>query len=313
MSLVKSIFKWLGIAIGAVIVLILLVVGYIYWKSGHMLSKTYEFAVARAVYAPSDSATMARGEHLATAVMMCAECHGKDFGGNKVVDVPEFARIYGPNLTGGKGGLGIGHGYDIKQFDRAVRHGITQEGRGLYVMPSIHYTYASDDDLAALYAYIGSRPPVDREVPPFTLGPIGRMLVATRKLPPNWAEMIQHDAPRPAKPPQAATKEYGQYLARLSCVGCHRADLSGGVIEDGDPKWPPSSNLTSALKKYTFEDFHKALTEGVRPGGNPVSDVMPVRWTGLLDDYEIQALWLYLKDLPEVPTSTASWFTSRTP
>jgi mono/diheme cytochrome c family protein len=316
MSIVGKVFKWLGIVVGAVIVIILLVVGYIYWKSGSIVGKKYTFSVARAVYVPSDSATVARGEHLASAVMMCMECHGKDFGGAKVVDQPVFARIYGPNLTKSKSGRGVGGpNYDIKTFDRAVRHGIMQDGRGVYIMPSMHFTYLSDDDLAALFAYVSNRSSVDREVPPFTLGPIGKMLVATGKLPPAWAEIIQHNAPRPAKPAQGATKEYGQYIARLSCIGCHRPDLSGGVIEDGDPAWPPSSNLTSVLKKYTFDDFKKVLTEGERLGGNPVSVPMAnaVQWTGLMDDYEIQALWLYLKDLPEVPTASASWFTTKTP
>ena len=317
MSIVGKVFKWLGITVGAVVLLILLGVGYIYWKSSSMLGRKFEYTVARAIYAPADSAARARGKHLATAIMMCAECHGENFGGARVVDEPVFARIYGPNLTAGKGGRGVGHGYDIKTFDRAVRHGITKDGRGLYLMPSQHYTYASDDDLAALYAYISSLPPVDNDPPPFTLGPIGRMLVATGKLPPTWPEVIQHDAPRPAKPAAGPTKEYGQYIARLACIGCHRPDLSGGIIEDGDPKWPPASNITKggALKDYTYDSFYKVLTEGERPGGNPVAEPMSnaVQFTGLMEDYEIEALWHYLQSLPAVPTGTASWFTTKTP
>ena len=317
MSVVGKVFKWLGIVVGALIVVILLVVGYIYWKSGSKLNKQYEYQVARAIYAPADSAALARGQHIVSSLAMCVECHAKDFGGATIIDVPVFAVVTGPNLTAGKGGRGVGHGYDIKQFDRAVRHGIMKDNRGVIIMPSMHYTYMSDDDLAAVYSYIASQPPVDREVEPVTLGPIGRMLVATGKLPPAWAELINHDAPRPPKPAQEATKEYGQYLARLACIGCHRPDLSGGVIEDGDPKWPPSSNLTPAgpLKDYTFDDFKKVLAEGERPGGNPVAEPMAnaVRYTGLMDDYEIEGLWLYLRSLPAVPTGTASWFTTRTP
>ena len=317
MSVVGKVFKWLGIVVGAVIVVILLVVGYIYWKSGSKLSKKYDYQVTRAVYAPADSAALARGKHLATALGVCVECHGENFGGKKVIDVPIFAVVYGPNLTAGQGGRGVGHGYDMKTFDRAVRHGITKDGRAAYIMPSVHYTYMSDDDLGMLYSYISSLPPVDNEPPPVTFGPIGRMLVATGKLPPAWAELIDHEKPRPAKPAHGATKEYGQYLTRLTCIGCHRPDLSGGIIEDGDPAWPPAANITKggALKDYTLESFKKVLTEGERPGGNPVAEPMAnaVRYTGLMEDYEIEAIWLYLQTLPAVPTGTASWFTTRVP
>ena len=317
MSVVKSIFKWLGIIVGAVIVLILLVVGYIYWKSGSKVGKKYEYSVARAVYAPADSAALARGKHLATALGVCVECHGENFGGKMVIDAPIFAIVYGPNLTAGQGGRSVGHGYDIKTFDRALRHGITKDGRGMYIMPSQHYAYLSDDDLGMLFSYITSLPPVDNEPPPVKFGPIGRMLIATGKLPGPWPELINHDAPRPAKPAQGATTEYGQYLTRLTCIGCHRPDMSGGIIEDGDPAWPPASNLTKGgvLKDYDLAAFKKVLTEGERPGGNPVAEPMAnaVRYTGLMDDYEIEAIWLYLQSLPAVPTGTASWFTTRVP
>src|SRR3990172_5321526 len=139
MSVVGTVFKWLGIVVGAVVVVILLVVGYIYWKSGSKLSKKYDYQVTRAVYAPADSASLARGRHIISSLAMCVECHGKDFGGATIIDVPVFAVASGPNLTRGKGGLGVGHDYDIKQFDRAVRHGITKDNRGMIIMPSIHY------------------------------------------------------------------------------------------------------------------------------------------------------------------------------
>ena len=60
----------------------------------------------------------------------------------------------------------------MKTFDRAVRHGITKDGRAAYIMPSVHYTYMSDDDLGMLYSYISSLPPVDNEPPRSRLVPL---------------------------------------------------------------------------------------------------------------------------------------------
>jgi cytochrome c5 len=141
------------------------------------------------------------------------------------------------------------------------------------------------------------------------------LLVAQGNFPKLSPEMINHQAARPAKPPVGETWEYGEYLARLSCVGCHGMDLSGGPIEGAPPEWPPASNLTRADvgAKYTEADFFNALREGVRPGGAAISDIMPFKRTTDLTDSEIRALWLYTQHLPSKPMGSFVWKDSKRP
>ena len=44
-----------------------------------------------------------------------------------------FGEIMPSNLTSGKGG--IGGTYTDAEFARAIRHGITREGKGIIIMP----------------------------------------------------------------------------------------------------------------------------------------------------------------------------------
>ena len=69
-----------------VLTLVLLVAfGAAYGFAQRELGRSY--AVARRAPVPAtDSASLARGEHLATAIGKCADCHGADFGGSVVVE-----------------------------------------------------------------------------------------------------------------------------------------------------------------------------------------------------------------------------------
>ena len=247
---------------------------------------------------PTDSLSLERGRRLATIISKCSGCHTADLGGGVFIDAPPVARLFSANLTRGKGGIG-GQLTDL-DWERAIRHGVKPDGTALLFMPAVEFQQMSDEDAAALIAYLKSVPPVDREVGRNSVGPIGRALFAKGDLPLLPAEMINHAAAHPAPVPMGATVEYGRYLANIGgCKGCHGDGLSGGRIPGSPPDWKPAANITpTGIGHYTEEDFFRALREGMRPGGVPIDTLMPWAFTKQMTDDEIRAVYTYLKTVP---------------
>ena len=296
----KKVLRWLGLTLGVVVVLLAIAVGFMYVRSGQRLARTYE-AASSGLVAPADSASLSEGSRLAV-VWGCADCHTADFGGEMFIDAPPFGRIPAPNLTAGVGG--VGGAYDDEDWARAVRHGIKPDGTPLLIMPSTHYSGLSNEDLGRIVAHLRSTAPIDREHPARTLGPIGRMLVATGLLPVP-ADAIDHERSEYTAPPRAATVEYGAYLGS-GCSGCHGEDLTGGPALEPDTPAPPNltPHLTDGIGSWRVDDLRRALREGRRPDGTVLALQMP--WPGLarLEDDEIEAIWLYLSSVPALPDPT---------
>ncbi len=298
--MMRSIGKFLLLAVLAVALLAGAAAAAIYLLSSARLERRYAVTAAP-VALPSDAAALARGGHLAT-VWGCRSCHGDDFGGAAVIDDLAMGRVFGPNLTAGRGGLGAG--LTTADWVRAVRQGVGPDGRALRIMPSKDYAGMSDADLGSLIAYIRSLPPVDRKPPPVALGPVSRLLLVTGKLKLS-ADVIDHSRPAvPTSPVEAPTPAYGAYLAS-TCTGCHNPHFSGGRIAEGPPSWPPAANLTqgpgSAVKGWTEQDFIRTLRTMRVPDGRPVNPVMPSVF-GQMNDTELRAIWAYIQTLPAAPT-----------
>ncbi|MFZ5432763.1 MAG: c-type cytochrome [Calditrichota bacterium] len=305
-----GVLQWVLLIVAGLAAVILLVIGGLYIISGKKLNQKYDIAAVKSPVIQADSVTLARGQHVAYALGGCVDCHGEHYEGKVVADDPMFARLYGPNLTSGKGGLP--EDYSYADFERAVRHGVGTDGTSLWIMPSYHYCNFSDNDLAALYAYIRNLPPVDATVPKRSLGPIGRMLYLQKKLALTTAALTDHHAAHDA-PPAGPTAEYGHYMAKVSCVGCHGQNLSGGPIIDAPPEWPPAANLTRGGigATYTEDDFFRAMREGKRPGGATLSEVMPYRLVKYMTDDELHALWAYLQTCPPALMGSGSWMAQK--
>lgn len=215
-----------------------------------------------------------RGKHLLESRYGCFDCHGADLGGGTMMDAPPVARLFGPNLTSGKGG--VVSKYTTADWDRIVRHGIKPDGKGT-VMPSVDFLSMSDQELSDIITFIRAQPPVDREQPRPEYGPVGLLLLAKGDINVT-AEIVDHQKAHERLPPETASKEFGHHLAQV-CTGCHGRALKGGPIAGGDPSWPPSADLTTkGLAGRTYEDFKRALTEGKRKDGS-----------------ELKALWGYLQ------------------
>jgi len=243
---------------------------------------------------------VSRGKHMLESFYTCVECHGADFGGGVMVDDPNtIGRLLGPNLTLGTGSRTLN--YSAADWDRMVRHGVKPDGSGT-PMPSRDFFAMSDRELSDVVSYIRSLPPVNKEVPPVRLGPVGKMLVATDQIvlsadlhPTN--HVIEHAT---LPPTVVADATFGKHLAQ-TCTGCHGADLAGGPIKGGLPEWPPAANLTQAgLAGWTYDDFARALREGKSKNGVALREPMAnmPKFARNMSETEMRALWAYIKELP---------------
>lgn len=287
----------LGWTLGSIVVVACVILAGIYVASQRRIDATFTVEGHKLVI-PTDSLAIARGRHLVRTISKCTDCHRPDLGGGLFIDIPPVAKLYTANLTRGKGGVG-GQLSDL-DWERAIRHGVKPDGHALLFMPSHEAWYATDEDVAAMIAYLKTIAPVDREIGKSKAGPIGRALFLKGDLELVPAELVNHRAAHPAPVPMGPTAEYGGYLAQIGgCKGCHGATLSGGHIPGTPPDWKPAANLTpTGIGHYTEEDFFRALREGKRPTGTPIDTLMPFRYTKDMTDDEIRAVWLYLKTVP---------------
>jgi mono/diheme cytochrome c family protein len=266
---------------------------------GSRVNQTYDIAV-EPVTVPDDPSAIERGEHLALAVLGCPACHGDNLGGDEFINESGIATIYASNLTSGDGG--VGSQYTDEDFARAIRHGVNKDGRGLIIMHSDAYHNMSEDDLAAVIAYVRSVPPVDNEFPSAEFGVLGRIFIAlgmfdTEDFGLIAAEKIDHDAPFDTKPPEGPTAEYGQYLTSISlCFLCHGVDLRGGSapLEEGMPVGPDLASVAD----WSEDEFVTLMRTGETPSGRELDpEWMPWDIFMEMTDEELSAIYEYLRTL----------------
>lgn len=297
----KRVLKWIGFVLAGLLGLAVLAAAAVYAISGYRFNRTYEVQ-ATPVEIPADPAAIEYGEHIAS-IRGCKACHGEDLSGQIEFQDPMVGVIANANLTGGAGSEVIG--YTVEDWDRAIRHGIGQDGKPLLIMPAAQHAIMSDEDFGALLAYIFSLPPVDNKLPELKLALIPRIFYVLGQTEGVFvpAEVIDHDTPRPPAPERGVTAEYGAYLAGL-CTLCHGSGFSGGYLPGVPPApdEPPPMNITPGgeLAGWTFEDFLTAMRTGITPSGRQLDDVwMPYQTLfGDMTDEEWEAIWLYLQTLP---------------
>lgn len=281
-------------ALGGLATLVVALVVAVYAVSTTRLHKTFDVALVDVPVA-SDSATLARGEHLVRVLGKCGECHGTDLGGQVFIDGGP-GRLVAPNLTLG-GAMGV---HTPAQIVRAIRHGVAADGHGLKIMPSADYNALSDQDVGAIVSYIKTLPAVKRDLPATQLYFLGRALWTAGQLPLYDADRIDHAKRQPMQVAAATTPVYGHYLADVGgCTGCHGPGLSGGKIPGTPPEWKPAANLTpTGIGAWSLDDFTRALRTGKRPNGTPIDTIMPWRASGQMTDDEIAAVYAFLKTVP---------------
>jgi mono/diheme cytochrome c family protein len=288
----SSIGRWSARIVGALVMLLAVAVGGVYAASEWRFRKQFEVPT-HVVTVPTDSAAVARGEHIAT-IRGCMACHGQGFVGHVEVDDPMLGRLAGPNLTNG----GRGAALTDADWERAVRHGVRRDGAPLLIMPAFEHTGMSDGDLGSLIAYVRSLRGSPSVPPPSRAGPVLRGLFAAGMVLLLSAEQIDHTAPHPKQVAAEPTAAYGNYLSGM-CKGCHGPQLSGGKIPGAPPEWKPAANLTPAgIGRWSEGDFITALRTGRRPGGTAIDPSMPWKEFGQMNDTELRALYAYLRSVP---------------
>jgi mono/diheme cytochrome c family protein len=162
-----------------------------------------------------------KGQYLAIAAD-CAACHstkgGAPFAGGYAIGSP-MGVIWSTNITPSKQ-HGIGN-YTEAQFARALREGVTPDGRHLYpAMPYTSYAMLTDADTAALYRYFMTQvAPVEtaskRTALPFPFSVRASMA--------GWNALYANSKPFVADPARSPAYNRGNYLVNglAHCTACH--------------------------------------------------------------------------------------------
>jgi mono/diheme cytochrome c family protein len=290
--------KMVGIIIACIIGVLILSTVAFYTLGESRLSRKY-IVPEETVSIFSDDETLTEGKRI-FQYRGCEACHGEQLQGLVYLDNPAIGQVITPNLTSGKGGIGTQR--TDGDLLRSIRHGIRPDRTPLLFMPSTEFYYLSDTDVGKVIAYIRSVPPIDNETPASKLSITGRIVMnITKEITFLPAELIPHDAPRPAAPDPGVTVEYGEYLT-YSCKVCHGPTLSGGEIPGFPPEWPSAPNLTSGkgsrLPSWNEEGFIEIIRTGQKHGRSINPDYMPWKSYRHMTDDELRAVYTYLQSLP---------------
>ncbi|WP_426436638.1 c-type cytochrome [Bradyrhizobium genosp. P] len=235
---------------------------------------------------------IARGK--AVADSFCSGCHtttgpltgGTDLAKDLPVNIGSFVAA---NLTPAGA---LKHWSDGEIF-RAVRNAVDANGRWLVIMSFTNASRLSDDDTIAVIAYLRSLPAAGTPTP----GPLDRFnFLGTAML---GAGLLPDAKPVTAAsvvaPPKAPTAQYGEYLLSYQdCRECHGKTLAGGV----PGQLPPLGPDLGVVKEWSLAQFIATMRTGIDPGGHQISDQMPWRPIGRMDDDELAAMYQYLTQLP---------------
>jgi len=293
----KGFLKWLTIILGGLLGLVLIIGLILYGIGQARLNKVYDITPYN-VELPADEKDLLEGKRI-FQYRGCEACHGEELQGVVYLENPAIGQVITPNLTSGEGGIGAER-TDLDLI-RAVKYGVSSDGKALLFMPSTEFYYLSDLDLGRVLAYIRSKPAVDNLPEPSELSTTGFIVMnLTQEITFLPVELIPIEEEPPAAPEPGLTAEYGEYLA-LSCVVCHGLELSGGEIPGFPPEWPAAGNLTSGpgsrLPTWGEEGFIEIIQNGEKHGRAIHPDYMP--WTSYrhMNDLELGAVYSYLMGL----------------
>jgi len=175
---------------------------------------------------------VAQGEALA-ALGNCAVCHsvpgGDPYAGGYAIPTP-FGTLYSTNITPDPE-HGIGR-WSEAAFARALRSGVSRSGSLLYpALPYDHFTRATDEDVAALYAWVMSQP-ASASVPPANAL---RFPFGFRPLLAGWQLLFLDEARFAPSPDRSAEWNRGAYLVEGlgHCGACHTPRNALGAADPG--------------------------------------------------------------------------------
>jgi len=315
---VRKFFKVVGYVIGAVAVLALAALAY------------FDLTYPRVDAAPGikieiTPARLARGEYLVKHVAGCFDCHSER----------DWTKYAGPTIRGseGKGGEqfdqtdgvpGNVYAYNITpagigtwtdgEILRAIACGVNKDGHALFpIMPYIHFSEMSQEDLYSIVAYLRSLKPVQNNIPEGSLDFPMSLIVKTIPLKSYQA--------RP-QPDTTNLVAYGKYLANnAACEDCHTQmvkgqymegmefaggftfAMSGGTVRSANIT-PDSATGIGKWSKENFISFFKTFDSDTARN-IPVTPAdfntpMPMGSFAGMTSYDLGAIYNYLRTLKPV-------------
>ncbi|MFC5409564.1 c-type cytochrome [Larkinella bovis] len=283
---------------------------------------TYDPPVIQDLKIEVTPARLARGAKIAQ--MHCIACHSdadNHLTGHQLSDLPSlFGTIYSMNITQDTT-FGIGN-WTEGELLYFLRTGLRKDGSFAGIMPK--FATMADEDLKSVIAWLKSDAapvqPVAKEAPASDFSLFSKLLANTviKPLPyPEQAIVI---------PDSTDEVAFGRYVADGlgTCFACHSADftkqnpqhpeLSAGYYGGGNEMKTPdnkpifTANLTfddetGLGKKYTKQQFIQAVKACIRPDGSLIRQPM---FPHLMTDYEVGAIYEYLKTVPKLKNDIAA-------
>lgn len=262
-------------------------------------------APAASVFTPE---TIEQGRQV-FAVGDCVVCHTAEGGipnvGGRGMETP-FGTVYTTNLTSDPE-TGLGN-WSYAAFERAMRHGISRDGKNLYpAFPYTDFAKINDSDMYALYAYLQTLPPVNAPTPKTT------MLAPVNLRPVNaaWNVMFHDAKPLENDPAQSVDWNRGRYLVEGAghCGACHTPRNILGAEKTGDAAyagtmidgwWAPAlAGEQAGLRGWDQDQFYTYLRTGHAPdvavASGPMVEV--VHSLQGVPDEDVRAMSVYLASL----------------
>ena len=266
---------------------------------------------------PALSPEATKGRYLATAGN-CISCHtaegGKPFTGG-VAFPTDFGTIYSTNITQ-DAETGIGK-WSLDDFKKAMRQGVRPDGAHLYpAFPYTSFTKLTDEDVAAIYAYMKT---LGAEAAPAKANTL-KFPYNQRALMGVWKSLFFKEGTFKADPAKSPEINRGAYLVEGlgHCSACHSprnflgaekddALLTGGVFNDKNShgtivQWS-ATNLTqhaTGLGGWDLEAITAYLKTGLSKRATvfgPMNEVV-MNSTKKLTDEDVKAMAVYLKQVP---------------
>lgn len=243
---------------------------------------------------PTDSTAIERGRHIAQ-VRGCMGCHGDQLAGRVFTEEWDWVkRAIAPNIAKRAKEL------SVAELEAVIRHGIGQDGRAMWSMPSYNWVYLSDQDMVDLIAFLKSAPVVENE--PFPKPKLGfsvRLNIALGKEThlAQWALDMEEV---PMQKPMDSGLAHGEYIAMTTCNECHGYDLRGPT--EGGTGFGP--NLAAMIQGYSEEAFRTLMSTGEAIGGRTDIGLMTVvakdRFAHFTEE-ELTNLYAFLRSLEVNP------------
>jgi cytochrome c2 len=308
----KKVFKWIGIIVLLLVVIITLGTLYI----GLSDIPTYA-PVTSDFKADVTLERVMNGQRIAS--MLCVQCHAGVDGkltGKLLKDIPaEFGKVFSKNITHHPE-AGIGKWTDGELYV-LLRTGLKPDGK--YLPPYMpKFPLVADEDLKDIIAWLRSDgyalQAAENEAPDSEPSFITKLLcrVAFKPLP-----MPEKEIKRPDTNDLVAL---GKYIVdgQIACFACHSKDFktmnvleptkSEGYCGGGNPllnlsgEIIPSSNITmdkeTGIGNYTEEQFINAVKYNKKTDGTLLR--YPMVPHSALTDHEVRAIFAYLKTVPVI-------------